>query len=158
MFNKKVESKKSWSGYIQRFFLSSRRRNSLLVLLFACCLFPLTACFPSEDESLVLTAPSIVQYSQTFPRDSCGDKLPSNSSEYPLSYYPVHIPNTGDNLQVVKEKFCKDAFIKKIEGTGEDVIQIASFYTDNSSDFLSLMEESFDGVKLGKAKVIEEPL
>lgn len=94
---------------------------------------------------------------ESFPRSTCGDKLPNNNSAYPLKYYPIFIKNTKDNLQAVKERFCADAFVMKDKVTGEEFIQVASFYTQKGSEFLLLMEQNFGETILGTETVIIKP-
>jgi hypothetical protein len=106
----------------------------------------------ASDESVQVAFPLA-----SFPRATCGDILPADKSIYPLSYYPIFIKNTGDNLQIVKDKFCSDAIAKKDKNTGEEVIQVASFYTNKASEFLRLMEQNFGEARLGTESVVVAP-
>jgi hypothetical protein len=93
--------------------------------------------------------------SASFPRETCGDPLPSDKSLYPINYYAVFVPDEGDNLEVIRSEFCADAFSKLDKATGENVIQVASFYTEKVHEFVSLMEKNFgEGAKLGKPSVV----
>ncbi|NJO62607.1 MAG: hypothetical protein HC836_31580 [Richelia sp. RM2_1_2] len=92
----------------------------------------------------------------SFPRGSCGDPLPLDQSLYPVYFYPVFIPYTDDNLREVKSKFCADAWVKK-DNNDNKVISVASFYTEKASEFLLLMENNFDGAKMGPVVVIRSP-
>jgi hypothetical protein len=92
----------------------------------------------------------------SFPRETCGDPLPFDESLYPLTYYPVFIPATDDNLREVKSKFCADAYIKT-GSNGEKVIMVASFYTQKASEFLLLMESNFGEARLGQSSVVSSP-
>ena len=47
--------------------------------------------------------------------------------------------------------------MRKKDGDGNKVIQVASFYTEKTSEFLLLMENSFDGVRLGSATTVNSP-
>lgn len=92
----------------------------------------------------------------SFPRGTCGDPLPFDESLYPLTYYPVFILDTADNLREVKSKFCADAYVKT-DSNGKKVIQVASFYTQKASEFLLLMENDFGEARLGEASVVSSP-
>ncbi|NBD33282.1 MAG: hypothetical protein GVY17_10020 [Cyanobacteria bacterium] len=61
-----------------------------------------------------------------FPKPSCGDSLPQQEDEYPVTFYAVDIAYSEGNLGQVKNIFCQDAFVKVIEEE-ERMIQIASF-------------------------------
>jgi hypothetical protein len=84
-----------------------------------------------------------------FPRQSCGDVLPSKRGEYPVNFYPVFIPNEGNNLERVTRSFCADAFATT-DQYGNKVVQVASFYTEKAHEFVSLMEEEFSEARLGE--------
>lgn len=60
-----------------------------------------------------------------FPKPSCGDSLPQQEDEYPVTFYPVDISYSEANLEKARNIFCQDAFVKLIEG--ERMIQVASF-------------------------------
>lgn len=92
----------------------------------------------------------------SFPRGSCGDPLPLDESLYPVSFYPVFIPYTEDNLREVKSKFCADAWVKK-DKNGEKVISVASFYTQKASEFLLLMKNNFGEAEVGSVVVVRSP-
>jgi hypothetical protein len=111
---------------------------------------------PNEDNASSASV-AVAFPPASFPRETCGDPLPSDESEYPLTYYPIFIKNTADNLQTVKEQFCTDAFVKNDKATGEEVIMVASFYTQKASEFLLLMKQNFGEARLGTASVITEP-
>ena len=111
---------------------------------------------PDEDKATPASVEAAFP-AASFPRASCGDVLPSDKSVYPLSYYPVFIENTADNLRLARENFCADAILKKDERTGQQVIQVASFYTERASEFLRLMEDNFGSAELGQERVIDAP-
>jgi len=48
-----------------------------------------------------------------FPKASCGDPLPSNSSDYPITFYPVFVPYSDDNLAKVRSSLCQDTLKKR---------------------------------------------
>lgn len=118
------------------------------------------------EEKLGIEAPDESQATQeslknafplsSFPRGTCGDPLPSDESLYPLTYYPVFVPWTDENLREVKSKFCADAYVKT-SSNGEKTIKVASFYTQKASEFLLLMENNFGEARLGEPSVVSSP-
>ncbi len=60
-----------------------------------------------------------------FPKPSCGDSLPRQEDEYPVTFYAVDLAYSEANLEKARNIFCQDAFVKVIEG--ERMIQVASF-------------------------------
>jgi serine/threonine-protein kinase len=79
-----------------------------------------------------------------FPKESCGDALPTNSTS-PTQIYPVFIKYSQSNLQKVKSNLCTDAYKTKRKDTGEVAIQVASFTNRNRAELFS----NFINRKLG---------
>jgi serine/threonine-protein kinase len=71
-----------------------------------------------------------------FPKESCGDALPTNSTS-PTQIYPVFIKYSYSNLESVKSNFCTDAYKTKRNDTGEVAIQVASFTNRNRAELFS---------------------
>lgn len=63
----------------------------------------------------------------TYPRSACGDPLPKRAKDFPTSLYPVYVRYSAENLDIVKRKFCQDAFVIRRRDTGSQAIQVASF-------------------------------
>jgi hypothetical protein len=93
-----------------------------------------------------------------FPRNTCGDELPTDASIYPVDVYPVYIPYSDSNLKKVKSSFCNDAFQIKREKTGGKSILVASFLSlEKAERFRLLMKNEFGGGEVGKPSRIEAP-
>lgn len=87
----------------------------------------------------------------TFPQDACGDTLPENPNEYPVSLYRVFIDFSEENLNKITSDFCRDAFKKRRDKSQKDEIQVASFLSlSRANSFKDFMIE-----KLGSGDVSE---
>jgi hypothetical protein len=96
--------------------------------------------------------------SADFPKSTCGDSLPTDLSKYPVSFYPVLVSYTEDNLREAQSKFCTDSFQKKSKDTGEQIVQISSFLTQKKAEaFANFVRPDISEVKLGSATVVTEP-
>ena len=91
-----------------------------------------------------------------FPLPSCGDAKPTNSSAYPVSFYPVFIEYSEINLQAVRSKFCGDAYPMVRITNGKNAIQIASFISIERADaFKEIMIRSFGNSEVGEPRKVE---
>ena len=70
-------------------------------------------------------------YAKGFPKNTCGDQVPSGTNEW----YPVFVNYSEYNLNRLRNFYCRDAFKKQRE-TGEVSVQVASFL--NRSDAVEL--------------------
>jgi hypothetical protein len=93
-----------------------------------------------------------------FPKAACGDSRPSSLSAYPVTFYPVQVPNTEINLNKARSQFCADAFVKISQDTGEKIVQIASFINQrNAQEFMNLIGSEINGAKVGLSTTIYRP-
>jgi serine/threonine protein kinase len=94
-------------------------------------------------------ATSLNEFDKTqFPRATCGDSLPTNSSAS-IQFYPVFIEYSDSNLKTVKSNFCADAYKKIRRDTGIIAIQVASFSNRIQAELFS----DFMKRKLGNGDV-----
>lgn len=63
----------------------------------------------------------------SFPKESCGDKLPNDSKTDTAKLYPVFIDYNESNLQTAKANYCRDALKTLRKDKGQEAIQVASF-------------------------------
>lgn len=92
-----------------------------------------------------------------FPKSICGDPKPTDSSAFPVNFYPVTLPYSQSNLTQAKSLFCRDAFQKINKDTGKKIIQIASFTSkERAEGFANLVNSKFSEATVGKAKTIYE--
>ena len=90
---------------------------------------------------------------ESFPRQTCGDPLPSDSSMYPIEYRAVSIPYSESNLNTIKAKYCSDALPAIRKSDNKKVIQVASFYDIEKAGVFT----QFLANKYGEAYLAEEP-
>ncbi|WP_040896303.1 hypothetical protein [Xenococcus sp. PCC 7305] len=112
----------------------------------------------TQDKSLAnqeKTEDSMARYFpiESFPRQSCGDPLPSDSSMYPIEYKAVSVPYSSSNLSTIKAKYCSDALPVLRKSDNQKVIQVASFYDMEKAGVFS----QFLANKYGKAYLSNEP-
>lgn len=92
----------------------------------------------------------------TFPLDSCGDKLPNDLTDSPVSFYPVFVQYTEKNLNKIQSNFCRDAYIAFREKNNRDEIQVGSFIgIERARQFKELLSQTFADVEVGNATLIK---
>lgn len=90
---------------------------------------------------------------ESFPRQSCGDPLPSDSSIYPIEYRAVSVPYSESNLNTIRAKYCSDALPTIRKSDNKKVVQVASFYDIEKAGVFT----QFLANKYGEAYLAEEP-
>ena len=107
-----------------------------------------------ESES---TAAKGAQFdSASFPKDTCGEQQPANEKTDTLTFYPVFLDYSEDNLQAIKDNYCRDAFKKVREDNGKEAIQVSSFISkERANQFTEFLENKLGNVnaEVGKPKV-----
>ena len=92
-----------------------------------------------------------------FPKSLCGDDKPSNSRDYPVNFYPVHVPYSESNLSISQTYFCQDSFAKISKDTGDKVVQISSFTSKQKArEFGLFISSEFSEITIGSPTVIYE--
>jgi hypothetical protein len=110
----------------------------------------------SNADSGSLSADNIFQDTD-FPLDSCGDSLPTNPQEFPVSFYPVYVSMTDENLNEMTRSFCRDAYAMTRKDVEKKAIQVASFTNlDRAEDFKSYLAQFFSGVEVGEPTIVEK--
>jgi hypothetical protein len=91
----------------------------------------------------------------SFPQSSCGDPLPSDSSAYPVNFYPVFVEFNDRNLQIAKAQFCQDSLPVTRTDTGRKAVQVSSF-TDSgkAAQFKDYIARSLPSSELGPPTVV----
>lgn len=85
----------------------------------------------------------------SFPQDSCGDKLPNDPKTDIVNFYPVFIDYNEINLQIIKDKYCKDADKITRKYTGKEAILVASFISKESANqFKEFLGTKLDSLSL----------
>lgn len=81
----------------------------------------------------------------SFPLSSCGDSNPGGIN----TWYRVYVDSTEYNFRLIRENYCRDAFVKSVEGTQTRKIQVGSFIDRNDARELA----SFLRTKMGSGEV-----
>lgn len=94
--------------------------------------------------------------SVSFPKESCGDSLPSDQKAYPVNLYPVFIDYSEANLKAITSGFCSDAFATNRKKTNKKSIQVASFIgIERATEFKEFMIKKLKSGEIGEPSVIE---
>ncbi|CCQ56986.1 MAG: hypothetical protein MK111_01355 [Crocosphaera sp.] len=113
---------------------------------------------PSPTPTLPPISSSSMPTLSDFPKNRCGDDLPSNADAYPLNFYPVFVPLSKDNLENLRNNFCQDAFPVIRKDTQVKEIQVSSFSSlEKSQQFVQFLENQSIEAEVGQATVIESP-
>lgn len=92
--------------------------------------------------------------SSDFPKSSCGDPLPSDPRDYPVTFYPVFIPYNETNLDKARSLFCQDSLKVRRKDTKEIAIQVASFNDEEKSkEFASFINSEIIDAEVGQPTV-----
>ena len=94
--------------------------------------------------------------SSDFPKTSCGDPLPSDPNDYPVTFYPVFVPYSEANLNTARSLFCQDALKVRRKDTQEIAVQISSFTSEEKSrSFANFINSEFSDAEIGQPTVRE---
>lgn len=94
--------------------------------------------------------------SSDFPKTSCGDPLPSDPNEYPVTFYPVFVPYSEANLNTARSLFCQDALKVRRKDTKEIAVQISSFTSkEKSRSFANFINSEISDAEIGQPTVRE---
>jgi len=113
------------------------------------------------DEQGDLTSPSPTPNpfdTEQFPKSSCGDPLPADSSLYPVQFFPVFVDYTDDSLSMIQRNYCQDAIRNLREEIGRNSIQVASFTSlQKAESFRDFLSREFEGADVGTPTTVENP-
>lgn len=94
--------------------------------------------------------------SSDFPKTSCGDPLPTNPNEYPVTFYPVFVPYSEANLDKARSLFCQDALKVRRKDTQDLAVQVSSFTNEEKSrSFANFINSEISDVEVGQPTVRE---
>jgi hypothetical protein len=86
--------------------------------------------------------------SGSFPLSSCGDSHPGGIN----LWYPVNVNYSESNLKFIQNNYCRDAFVKYVEDTNNDMIQVASFLNINDARrFANLLRTKVGSGEIGES-------
>jgi hypothetical protein len=88
----------------------------------------------------------------------CGDRLPTDPKAYPVSFYPVSVEYSDQNLALVKKHFCEDAIKVFSKSLGKDVIQVVSLINQEKAiAFKEKLSQHFSQAMVGEPTILEKP-
>lgn len=91
-----------------------------------------------------------------FPKTSCGDPLPSDPNDYPVTFYPVFVPYSEANLDKARSLFCQDALKVRRKDTQELAVQVSSFTSEEKSrSFANFINSEISDTEIGQPTVRE---
>lgn len=94
--------------------------------------------------------------SVSFPKDSCGDKLPTDQKAYPVKIYPVFIEYSEINFRAVTSKYCRDSLNKFRKETGKYAIQVGSFLSvEQANQFKYFLQDKLGSGEVGNPTLLE---
>lgn len=94
--------------------------------------------------------------SKSFPQPNCGDPMPTDPKDFPVSFYPVFIDYSESNLQTVTARFCKDAYQMVRQDTNKEAIQVGSFTSFERAElFKAFLQKTFRSGDVGQPKRYE---
>jgi hypothetical protein len=95
---------------------------------------------------------------ESFPRSSCGDPMPYNLAEFPVTYYPIYTDYSAENLQIIKNNFCRDAYKMTRKNTGKFSIQVASFRDyQKAEQFRDFLIREVGSGEMGEGRTFDRP-
>ncbi|WP_017293172.1 hypothetical protein [Geminocystis herdmanii] len=95
---------------------------------------------------------------ESFPKDTCGDRMPTNINEFPVDFYPVYVNFSSENLRLVQSRFCKDAYSMTRKEIGQKAIQIGSFTSyDRAEQFSKFLKNKIGSGEVGQPRRVEKP-
>jgi hypothetical protein len=93
--------------------------------------------------------------SQSFPQTICGDQKPQASGVDSVQFYPVNISYSPSSLQFAITNYCGDAYQKTESSTGNKLIQISSFLSqEKAQEFADFVNERMNGAVVGEPTTI----
>ena len=110
---------------------------------------------PTSTDSSNSSATQQYQFSSSdFPKASCGDPLPSDPNEYPVTFYPVFVPYSEANLNTARSLFCQDALKVRRKDTQELAVQVSSFTNEEKSrSFANFINFEISDAEVGQPTV-----
>jgi len=82
-----------------------------------------------------------------FPLASCGDQDPGGKRYW----YPVFVKDSAQNLMIIRQDYCQDAFRKYRQTKKITSIQVASFFSrERAEDFAAMMREQVGSGEVGQ--------
>ena len=93
--------------------------------------------------------------SDSFPKASCGDRMPTDKKPDIVKLYPVFVDYSDSNLQTIKANYCGDALKITTKDKGKYVIQVGSFTsTERANQFKEFLGTKFVNAQVGEPTVI----
>jgi hypothetical protein len=136
-------------------------RSFNLRLLSLFLILALSSCFAQNKSGPNVAAQHSTGMSTLLPEKPekiCGDHLPADSKAYPVSFYPVSVEYSDKNLELVHKHFCEDAIKLKSKSLGKEVVQVASFISqEKAKSFKDKLSQHFSQATIGEPTIVEQP-
>lgn len=86
--------------------------------------------------------------SGSFPLSSCGDSHPGELN----TWYPVHVDYSENNLQLITNHYCQDAFATYSSSSNQQIIQVAYFLDiSDARTFANFLRQQIGSGNVGEA-------
>lgn len=94
---------------------------------------------------------------ESFPKDTCGDRMPTNINEFPVDFYPVYAEPTAGILQYIKVNLCRDAYSMTRKDIGQRAIQVGSFTSyERAEQFSKFLQNKIGSGEIGEPRRVEK--
>jgi hypothetical protein len=95
---------------------------------------------------------------ESFPKDTCGDRMPTNLNDFPVNFYPVYAEPTAEILQYIKVNLCRDAYSMTRKDIGQRATQVASFTSyERAEQFRDFLINKVGSGEIGEPRRVERP-
>lgn len=95
---------------------------------------------------------------ESFPKDTCGDRMPTNINEFPVNFYPVYAEPTAGILQYIKVNLCRDAYSMTRKDIGQRATQVGSFTSyERAEQFSKFLQNKIGSGEVGQPRRVEKP-
>lgn len=95
---------------------------------------------------------------ESFPKDTCGDQIPTNIKDFPVNFYPVYAEPTAGILQYIKVNLCRDAYSMTRKDIGQRATQVGSFTSyERAEQFSKFLQNKIGSGEIGEPRRVEKP-
>ncbi len=125
--------------------------------------FSANGCTLSTDRTIQSDVPNknnitTIFDNESFPKDTCGDRMPTNINEFPVDFYPVYAEPTAGILQYIRVNLCRDAYSMTRKEIGQRATQVGSFTSyDRAEQFSKFLKNKIGSGEVGQPRRVEKP-
>lgn len=82
----------------------------------------------------------------------------TNIRDFPVNFYPVYVDFNSDNLRLVQNHFCQEAYSMTRKDMGKKAIQVRSFISYERAEQLSkFLQKNVGSGEVGLPRLVESP-